>query len=164
MADHQGQVTCPRCGTAAGVRSLAELISDAQRGRSAARPQADWRPTDWSGQDTANGEPGDGPDLGETIFDFAMAVTAHVLRVTVGRRMKQAYQQRIAPEIARGRQASLSQQLQLAERHPELRICTVDQMVFLPGGNRAVPASQIFRPHVSPDAALDALVAELRAQ
>lgn len=163
MADHQGQVTCPRCGSAAGVRSLPQLIADAEAARSVARPPADWQPSGRSGRDSALGESGGGADLGETVFEFTIAVTAQVLRRTVGHRLKQAYRQRLGPEIARARQASIRQQLQLAERHPDLRVCTVDQMVFVAGGSRAVPVSHLFRQQTSPDAAIDALAAELRA-
>lgn len=167
---NQDQAMCPSCGTSAGVRSLAQMMADADRGMDQAmraraeRPPPSRKPFDWTGEDSALGESGGGADLGQSLFDFTVAATAHLLRQTAGRRLKQYYRERLLPEAGKGREARRRQQLQLAERYPDLRVCISDQMIFVAGGSRAVPFDRLARNRPADlDAAINALVAELRA-
>ncbi|HEY6276860.1 MAG TPA: hypothetical protein VIX86_11070 [Streptosporangiaceae bacterium] len=152
------------------MRSLAQLIADADRGMDQAiraraeRPPASGKPFDWTGEDSALGESGGGADLGQSLFDFAVASTAYLLRQTVGRRLKQYYRERLLPEAGEAREAHRRNQLQLAERYPDLRVCISDQMIFVAGGSRAIPLDRLARHRPADlDAAIGALVAELRA-
>jgi len=84
----------------------------------------------------------------------------------IGRRVKRAYDERVAPAMAgrqeamAGRQeAMLREQIEIAERHPDLRACLTDQVIFLAGGSRVLPMSNIARLTL---AQADALVAQLR--
>jgi hypothetical protein len=98
------------------------------------------------------------------LFDFIVAASAHVLRQTVGRRMKRYYQERLLPEADKNRTARHRQQLELAERYPDLRICISDQVIFVAGGSRAIPLNRLRRRRPADlDAAIGALIAELRA-
>jgi hypothetical protein len=162
--------SCPSCGTSAGVRSLAQMMADAERGREQAmreraeRPPSGHQPFDWTSEDSALGESGGGADLGQSLFDFTVASTAYLLRQTVGRRLKRYYQERLLPEAGKAREAHRRKQLQLAERYPDLRVCISDQMIFVAGGNRAIPLDRLARNRPADlDAAMGALVAELRA-
>lgn len=78
----------------------------------------------------------------------------------IGRRMKRAYDERVAPAMAAKQETRLREQIAIAERHPDLRACLTDQVVFLAGGSRVLPMSSISRGFTLEQA--DALVAQLR--
>ena len=85
----------------------------------------------------------------------------------IGRRVKRAYDERVAPAMAARQQAMagrqetmLREQIAIAERHPDLRACLTDQVIFLAGGSRVLPMSSITG-GITVDQA-DALVAQLR--
>ena len=86
----------------------------------------------------------------------------------IGKRMQRAYEERIGPALeARAAQArqqwqqSRDEQAAIVERYPDLRGCLRDQVVFLDGGSRSVPITEIRMPVTLAQA--DALVARLRA-
>ncbi len=85
----------------------------------------------------------------------------------IGRRVKRAYDERVAPAMAArqqamaGRQeAMLREQIAIAERHPDLRACLNDQVIFLAGGSRVLPMSSVTGGITIEQA--DALVVQLR--
>ncbi len=85
----------------------------------------------------------------------------------IGRRVKRAYDERVAPAMGARQQAMagqqeamLREQIAIAERHPDLRACLTDQVIFLAGGNRVLPMAGITRGITLEQA--DALVAQLR--
>ena len=85
----------------------------------------------------------------------------------IGRRVKRAYDERVAPAMAAKQQAMadrqeamLREQIAIAERHPDLRACLTDQVVFLAGGSRVLPMSGLTRGITLEQA--DAVVAQLR--
>ena len=78
----------------------------------------------------------------------------------IGRRVKRAYDERVAPAMAAKQETRLREQIGIAERHPDLRACLTDQVVFLAGGSRVLPMSSISRGFTLEQA--DALVAQLR--
>jgi len=87
---------------------------------------------------------------------------------SIGKRMQRAYEERIGPALeARAAQArqqwqqSRDEQAAIVERYPDLRGCLRDQVVFLDGGSRSVPITEIRMPVTLAQA--DALVARLRA-
>ena len=86
----------------------------------------------------------------------------------IGKRMQKAYEERIAPVIeaktAQARQQwqpSPDDQAAIVQRYPDLRGCMRDQVVFLEGGSRTVPITEIRMPITLAQA--DALVDRLRA-
>jgi hypothetical protein len=107
------------------------------------------------------------------VADIAMTAATKFLGRAIGRRVKRAYDERVAPAMAArqeamtgkleamaGRQeAMLREQIAIAERHPDLRACLTDQVIFLAGGSRVLPMSNITRLTL---AQADALVAQLR--
>ena len=96
-----------------------------------------------------------------------MGAAAKFAGRAISRRLKRAYDERVAPAMAArqqaiaGRQeAMLREQIAIAERHPDLRACLTDQVIFLAGGGRVLPMSSITG-GITVDQA-DALVAQLR--
>jgi len=101
------------------------------------------------------------------VADIAMTAATKFIGRAIGRRVKRAYDERVAPAMAArqqsmaGRQeAMLREQIAIAERHPDLRACLTDQVIFLAGGSRVLPMSSVTGMTLEQ---ADALVAQLRA-
>ena len=85
-----------------------------------------------------------------------------------GKRLQKAYEEKIAPAVA-AKAAQARQQWQpspddqaaIVQRYPDLRGCMRDQVVFLEGGSRTVPITDIRIPVTLAQA--DAIVDRLRA-
>jgi hypothetical protein len=75
--------------------------------------------------------------------------------------MQDKLQQQVLPALAARRETMLRTQIEIAERHPDLRACLTDQVVFLAGGGRALPMKGLVGPSMTVEQA-DALVAQLR--
>jgi hypothetical protein len=87
----------------------------------------------------------------------------------IGRRLKRAFDERVAPAMAAhqeqmaGRQEGmLREQIAIAERYPDLCACMNDQVVFLAGGSRTVPLPPAGLAGGFTLAQADAVVAQLR--
>ena len=90
----------------------------------------------------------------------------------IGKRIQRAYEEKIGPALeARAAQAaqarqqwqgSRDEQAAIVERYPNLRGCLRDRVVFLDGGSRSVPITEIRMPVTLAQA--DALVDRLRAR
>ena len=79
---------------------------------------------------------------------------------SIGRRVKRAYEERVVPAMAARQETMLREQIAIAERHPDLRACLTDQVIFLAGGSRVLPMSSLSRGLTLEQA--DAMVAQLR--
>jgi hypothetical protein len=121
------------------------------------------------------GRRGDGPDLdldlGDSLPDDIGAAIATVALGfagrAIGKRLKRAFQERVVPAMeAKAAQAqqqweqTKAEQDAIVERYPELRGCMKDQVVFVDGGYRTVPVSELTMPVTLAQA--DAVVARLR--
>jgi hypothetical protein len=102
-------------------------------------------------------------DIGGAVFGAALGFAGRA----IGRRMKKAFEEKVVPAMeARAAQAqqqfeqSKATESAIVERYPELRSCTKDQVVFLDGGYRTVPVSELKMPITMEQA--DAVVAQLR--
>jgi hypothetical protein len=96
-----------------------------------------------------------------------MGAAAKFAGRAISRRLKRAYDERVAPAMAARQQAMtgqheavLREQIAIAERHPDLRACLTDQVVFLAGGSRVLPMAGLTRGFTLEQA--DAVVAQLR--
>lgn len=67
--------------------------------------------------------------------------------------------ERVMPTLAANRETMLRQQIEIAQRHPDLRACLSDKVVFVAGGSRVLPMPNLMT--VTADQA-DAMVAQLR--
>jgi hypothetical protein len=77
----------------------------------------------------------------------------------ISRRLKRAFDERVAPAMAARQEPMLQEQIAIAERYPELRACLKDQVVFLAGGSRVAPMPDLRGLTL---AQADAVVAQLR--
>ncbi len=121
-------------------------------------------PESWQNQPpprTRSWESGSGSDTFEGAIAEALlgAATKKIGRV-IGGKMRQAYNERVAPAMAARQEAVLNDRMAIAQRHPDLRACLNDQVVFLVGGTRALPLASAMRVRTVEDS--DALVAQLR--
>ena len=95
--------------------------------------------------------------------DIAGVVVGEAMKFigrAIGRRMQRAYAERVQPAMAANQEAMLRNQIAIAERHPDLRGCMNDQVIFLAGGNRVLPFPNLMT--LTIDQA-DAMVATLRS-
>jgi hypothetical protein len=102
-------------------------------------------------------------DLGGAVLGAALGFAGRAF----GRKVKQAFEDKVVPAMqAKAAQAQVQFEQQKAEqdaiaaRYPELRGCTKDQVVFLDGGTKTVPVSEIKMPVSMAQA--DDVVARLR--
>jgi hypothetical protein len=102
-------------------------------------------------------------DIGGAVLGAALGFAGR----TIGRRMKKAFEERVVPAMeAKAAQAqqqweqSKAEQDAIVARYPELRGCTKDQVVFIDGGVRTVPVSEIKMPVTMAQA--DSIVERLR--
>ena len=122
----------------------------------------------FGGRRSGYNSPGDfGGDFGSDIAGAAIGGALGFAGRAIGKRLQRAFEEKVLPAME-NRAAQSQQQWEqskadqeaIAERYPELRGCMRDKVVFLDGGYRTVPISEIKMP-VTLDQA-DALVARLR--
>jgi hypothetical protein len=68
--------------------------------------------------------------------------------------------ERVLPNVAAAQEAMLREQIAIAERHPDLRACLTDKVIFLAGGHRVLPMASVTGRLTVEQA--DAVVARLR--
>jgi hypothetical protein len=108
-----------------------------------------------------------GDNLAEDIGGAVLGAAFGVAGRAFGRKMKKAFEDKVVPAMqAKAAQAQVQFEQQKAEqdaiaaRYPELRGCMKDQVVFLDGGTKTVPVSEIKMPVTVAQA--DGVVARLR--
>jgi hypothetical protein len=94
--------------------------------------------------------------IGEVVLDAATKAIGRV----IGRKMRQAYNERVVPALAARQQAAVNERMAIAQRHPDLRACLRDEVVFLVGGTRVLPLVSAMKVRTVEQS--DALVAQLR--
>jgi len=94
--------------------------------------------------------------IGEAVLGAATKAIGRV----IGRKMRQAYNERVVPAMAARQEAVLRDRVAIAQRHPDLRACLNDQVVFLVGGTRVLPLASAMQVRTVEQS--DALVAQLR--
>jgi hypothetical protein len=178
-----GIMACPQCGSAAQVHSVQELadlarmrMGQAQQGLQAGppggQPQGGMR-GGWEaepqpirdGNSTGYGGPGyyggrGGSSIEDDIAGVVVGEAMKFIGRAIGRRMQRAYEERVQPAMAANQDAMLRNQIAIAERHPDLRGCMNDQVIFLAGGSRVLPFPNLMT--LTIDQA-DAMVATLRS-
>ena len=101
-----------------------------------------------------------GDALGEDIAGAAMGMAARFIGRQIGRKVQTTMNEKVMPTLVARRQEMLQQQIAIAERHPDLRACLTDHVVFLAGGSRVQPMPNLAGPFTVEQS--DALVASLR--
>jgi hypothetical protein len=194
------QAICPRCGSGAQVRTVAELFDmlNGMQGQAMQRAQQGQQGQqqapygDGSGQGyvfagegysdygpsgTRTSRPADfdnplfddsGGGIEGDIANVVMGTAFKFVGRAIGKRVQKTIQERVVPAMqARAAQAqqqwqqSRADQAAIVQKYPDLRGCMHDQVVFLQGGTRAVPISEIRMPVTLAQA--DALVNRLSA-
>ena len=116
-----------------------------------------------------------GPTIDGVLDDPVQQIAGAVLGAAfkfggrgLGKRMQKAYEERIAPvieaktaQVRQQWQPSPDDQAAIVQRYPDLRGCMHDQVLFLEGGSRTVPITDIRTPVTLAQA--DAIVDRLRA-
>jgi hypothetical protein len=103
---------------------------------------------------------GDATSFEEGIADAVLGAATKAIGRAIGSRMRRAYNERVVPAMAARQEAMLQQRTAIAERHPDLRACLNDQVVFLAGGTRVLPLASALAVRTVEQS--DALVAQLR--
>ncbi len=131
--------------------------------------------TDSSGPSGPSGRSSDWLGLGDAadsvedaVADVVMGAAMRFVGRKIGRRVQRAVTERVLPAVtermmsaAGGRpEAMLREQIAIAERHPDLRACLTDKVVFLAGGQRVLPMPSLTGGFTVEQS--DALVARLR--
>src|SRR5580658_8187645 len=98
--------------------------------------------------------------IDDPIADAVMGAATKAIGRVIGRRMRQAYNERVAPAMAGRQDAMLRERMAIAQRHPDLRACLNDQVIFLAGGTRVLPLASAMQVRTVEQS--DALVAQLR--
>lgn len=170
-------MACPQCGRSEQVHSVQELadlarmrLGQTQQGLKASPPQsglrgweAEPRPIRQDRNTIGYGGESASSIAGSIADDVAGAVIGEAARFigrAIGRRVQRTYAERVQPAMATAQEAMLRNQIAIAERHPDLRGCMSDQVIFLAGGNRVLPFPNLAT--LTIDQA-DALVATLRS-
>jgi hypothetical protein len=121
-------------------------------------------PESWQSQPprrSRSWDSGSGADtFEEAIGEAVLGAATKAIGRVIGRKMRQAYNERIAPAMAARQEAVLSERMAIAQRHPDLRACLNDQVVFLAGGTRVLPLASAMQVRTVEQS--DALVAQLR--
>lgn len=113
----------------------------------------------WSRSSGRPSTPGDALDsIGEDLAGAAMGAAMGFIGRKIRQRMQDRMDQAMSTLAAR-QQDTLQAQIAIAERHPGLRACLDDQVVFLAGGSHALPLPNLTTITVGQ---ADALVAQLR--
>jgi hypothetical protein len=100
-----------------------------------------------------------GGDVDDQIADAAIGAATRFIGRRLGKKMQQAYTERIQPAMTAKREEMIRETATIAERHPGLRACLNDRVIFLAGGSRTVPLDNLTGPLSVAQA--DALVAQL---
>jgi hypothetical protein len=99
-----------------------------------------------------------GDDLAGAVGAAAAGAAARFLSRKIGRKVQDRLEQAMST-VAAKQQDTLQQQIAIAERHPDLRACLNDQVVFLAGGTSTQPMPNLATITVEQS---DALVIQLR--
>jgi hypothetical protein len=97
--------------------------------------------------------------LGDDIAGAALGAASRFIGRAISRRVQEKLSQQVLPAMAAKQDAMLREQIAIAERHPDLRACLTDHVIFLAGGSRVLPMPNLAGVTVEQS---DALVASLR--
>ena len=107
----------------------------------------------WEGGNVAD-------SIEEAIGEAALGAATKAIGRVLGRKMRQAYNERIVPAMAARQEAAVNARTAIAQRHPDLRACLRDQVIFLVGGTRVLPLASAMQVRTVEQS--DVLVAQLR--
>jgi len=112
------------------------------------------RPSDWPGIGDAASSLEDG------VADVVLGAAARFVGRAISRRVQRAVNERVLPTLAAKHETVMREQIAIAERHPDLRACLTDKVIFLAGGHRVLPMPSLTGGFTVEQS--DAVVARLR--
>jgi hypothetical protein len=129
-------------------------------------PQSGYQGQPWQGQSPSRPRRLFGSEeivsdtLEGAIGEAVLGAATKALGGVIGRRMRRAFEEKVVPAMAARQESMTRNRMSIAERHPDLRACLNDQVVFLAGGTRTIPLAQAMAVRTPEQS--DALVAQLR--
>jgi hypothetical protein len=122
------------------------------------------------GQPSQSGQPmrsSDWPGIGDVassledgVADVVLGAAARFVGRAISRRVQRTVNERVLPALAVKHDAVMREQIAIAERHPDLRACLTDKVIFLAGGQRVLPMPSLAGGFTVEQS--DAVVARLR--
>lgn len=103
----------------------------------------------------------DASSIEDAIGEAVLGAATKAIGRVIGRKMRQAYNERVVPAMAARQEAVANERTAIAQRHPDLRACLRDEVVFLVGGTRVLPLASAMKVRTVEQS--DALVAQLRS-
>jgi len=129
-------------------------------------PQPGYQGEPWPSQPPPQPRRLIGPESGGSdtiegaIAEAVLGAATKAIGGAIGRRMRRAFEEKVAPAMAARQESMMRDRMAIAERHPDLRACLNDQVVFLVGGTRTMPMANAMSVRTVEQS--DALVAQLR--
>jgi hypothetical protein len=125
-------------------------------------------PNQYRGSWGGGGDYDSSGDIGQDIANAVLGSAFKFVGKRMAKKMQQAYEERVQPAM-QAKAAQTQQQWQqskadqdtIVQRYPDLRGCMQDQVLFLEGGTRVVPITEIRMPVTVAQA--DTIVDQLRA-
>ena len=102
----------------------------------------------------------DASSIEDAVGEAVLGAATKAIGRVIGRKMRQAYNERVVPAMAARQEAMANERTAIAQRHPDLRACLRDQVVFVVGGTRVLPLASAIKIRTVEQS--DALVAQLR--
>ena len=103
----------------------------------------------------------DADSVEQAIANVVMGAAARFIGRAIKNKVQKVAEERIVPTLNARAEQQRQEMVAIAQRYPELSACLRDQVIFLAGGTRTVPLSQLNVSQVTL-AQADALVAQLR--
>ena len=97
----------------------------------------------------------------QEIANIVLGAAGRFIGKAIKNRMQRVAEERVMPTLNARAEQQRQEMAAIAQRYPELRACLRDQVIFLAGGTRTVPLSEVSLPQVTL-AQADAIVARLR--
>jgi hypothetical protein len=103
----------------------------------------------------------DADSVEQAVANVVMGAAARFIGRAIKNKVQKVAEERIVPTLNARAEQQRQEMSAIAQRYPELRACLRDQVIFLAGGPRTLPLSQVNMSQVTL-AQADALVAQLR--
>src|SRR5215469_7746361 len=148
MTDYLPPAACPRCGSSADVRTVRELFDmkngmqdDAMQqyamgGQSGFEPESR-RSRSRDTYDNPYEEPGE--EIARAVLSAGFGMVGRA----IGKRVRRAFEERVLPALQEQQAKSRAEEDAIVARYPQLRCCLRDEVVFLEGGHRSIPGSDL---------------------
>jgi hypothetical protein len=143
---------CPSCGTSDEVRTIQQLFDLLNSVQDDATQQAEQlrqapRPSPPPQRDTDDLQNPAQQEPAQQIANLVLDTAGHFIGKAIGKRVNRTYEERISPALeeqqSRAGEQSRQEQAAIIERHPDLRGGMRDQVLFVVGGTRVAPFTDV---------------------